>query len=201
MMSDEEKGESMGEVIRIDAGRIRDHLGEMVRGTVEEALNAMLDAEAEALCGASRYERTEGRRDYRTGHYTRRLQTKAGEVNLQVAKLRRLPFEAAIMEPYRRRGSSVEEALIEMSLVESPATSDISAAKPCAGRRPPEYSFTPLLPSVHPDMTRCLQEWAHARQDPREGRLAFPYVMYGLTCSGSCRARSFTRTVSDTGLD
>ena len=26
---------------------IRDHLGEMVRGTVEEALNAMLDAEAE----------------------------------------------------------------------------------------------------------------------------------------------------------
>ena len=46
-MSDEPKGESMGQVIRIDEGRIRDHLGEMVRGTVEEALNAMLDAEAD----------------------------------------------------------------------------------------------------------------------------------------------------------
>jgi putative transposase len=37
----------MGQVIQIDEGRIRDHLGEMVRGTVEEALNAMLDAEAD----------------------------------------------------------------------------------------------------------------------------------------------------------
>jgi transposase-like protein len=38
-----------------------DHLGEMVRGTAEEALNAMLDAEAEQLCGAGRYERSQAR--------------------------------------------------------------------------------------------------------------------------------------------
>ena len=37
----------MGQVIQIDEGQIRDHLGEMVRGTVEETLNAMLDAEAD----------------------------------------------------------------------------------------------------------------------------------------------------------
>jgi hypothetical protein len=41
----------MGQVIQIDEARIRDHLGEMVRGTVEEPLNAMLDAEADQLCG------------------------------------------------------------------------------------------------------------------------------------------------------
>jgi hypothetical protein len=40
----------MGQVIQIDEARIRDHLGEMVRGTVEETLNAMLDAEADQLC-------------------------------------------------------------------------------------------------------------------------------------------------------
>ena len=39
-MSDENP---MGQVIQIDEARIRDHLGEMVRGTVEETLNAMLD--------------------------------------------------------------------------------------------------------------------------------------------------------------
>jgi putative transposase len=50
-----EKDDTMGQVIQIDEGRIREHLGEMVRGTVEEALNAMLDAEADALCGAARY--------------------------------------------------------------------------------------------------------------------------------------------------
>ena len=37
-MSDEAKAGPMGQVIRIDEGRIRDHLGEMVWGTVEEVL-------------------------------------------------------------------------------------------------------------------------------------------------------------------
>ena len=55
----------MGQVIQIDeAARIRDHLGEMLRGTVEETLNAMLDAEL-TICGAGRYERTQARQDTR----------------------------------------------------------------------------------------------------------------------------------------
>ncbi len=113
---DEEKDAGMGQVIRIDEARIRDHLGEMVRGTVEEALNAMLDAEADQLCGAGRYERSEGRQNTRAGSYERALHTKAGEVKLKVPKLRRQTFETAIIERYRRRESSVEEALIEMYL-------------------------------------------------------------------------------------
>ncbi len=43
--------------------------------------------------------------------------TKAGVVKLQVPKLRKLPFETAIIERYRRREESFEEALIEMYLV------------------------------------------------------------------------------------
>jgi hypothetical protein len=39
----------------------------MVRGTVEETLNAMLDAEADQLCGAGRYERSQARQDTRAG--------------------------------------------------------------------------------------------------------------------------------------
>ena len=77
-MSDEKP---MGQVIQIDEARIRDHLGEMVRGTVEETLNAMLDAEADGLCGAGRYERNEARQDTRAGSYDRTLQTSAGEVS------------------------------------------------------------------------------------------------------------------------
>lgn len=115
-MTDEDTGKPMGEVIRIDEARIKDHLGEMVRGTVEEALNAMLDAEADALCGAAKYERNEGRKDTRAGSYDRSLHTKAGEVKLKVPKLRRQTFETAIIERYQRRESSVEEALIEMYL-------------------------------------------------------------------------------------
>jgi transposase-like protein len=106
----------LGPVLKIDEGRIREHLDEVVRLTVEETLNALLDAEADHLCGARKYERTEGRKDTRAGSYDRHLQTKAGEVTLTVPKLRNLPFETAIIERYRRRESSVEEALIEMYL-------------------------------------------------------------------------------------
>src|ERR1700722_9017638 len=80
-MSEDDGLKAMGQVIQIDEARIRDHLGEMVRGTVEETLNALLDAEADRLCGAGRYERTQGRQDTRAGSYERSLHTVAGEVN------------------------------------------------------------------------------------------------------------------------
>jgi putative transposase len=86
----------LSQVIQIDEGKIQEHLGEVVRSTVEETLNALLDAEADRLCGAERYERTEARKDTRAGAYERHLQTKAGEVTLKVPKLRTLPFETAI---------------------------------------------------------------------------------------------------------
>jgi len=106
----------LGKVIEIDEARIKDHLGELVRGSVEDTLNTLLEAEADQMCNAARYERTEARRDTRAGTYERKLQTKAGEVNLKMPKLRRQTFETAIIERYRRREASVEEALIEMYL-------------------------------------------------------------------------------------
>jgi len=106
----------LSNVITIDDERIKSHLDRVVRGSVEETLNALLDAEADRLCNAQRYERTEARRDTRAGHYERKLQTKAGEVELRIPKLRVQTFETAIIERYRRRESSVEEALIEMYL-------------------------------------------------------------------------------------
>src|SRR5882672_10306191 len=115
-MEEDSKGTGLSNVIRIDDERVREHLGHIVRGTVEETLNAMLEAEADRLCNAGRYERTAARRDQRAGSYDRTLQTSAGEVNLKVPKLRRQTFETAIIERYRRRESSVEEALIEMYL-------------------------------------------------------------------------------------
>jgi putative transposase len=59
------------------------NLDRVVRGTVEETLNALLEAGAHRFCNAQRYERSEARRDTRAGHYERKLQTKAGEVRLK----------------------------------------------------------------------------------------------------------------------
>src|SRR6266566_4974080 len=48
----------LNNVITIDDERIKSHLDRVVRGTVEETLNALLDAEADRLCNAQRYERS-----------------------------------------------------------------------------------------------------------------------------------------------
>lgn len=106
----------MADIIQLNQAEIKSQLGDLVRQSVEDTLNAMLDAEADQITQAHRYERTEKRLDTRAGHYNRKLATKAGEVTLKVPKLRNLPFETAIIERYKRREESVEEALIEMYL-------------------------------------------------------------------------------------
>ena len=66
----------LGNVITIDDERIENYLDRVVRGSVQETLNALLDAEADRLCNAQREERSEARRDTRAGRYERKLQTK-----------------------------------------------------------------------------------------------------------------------------
>jgi len=48
----------LDQVIQIDTQKVREHLGGIVRGTVEQTLNALRDAQAEQLCQAQRYERS-----------------------------------------------------------------------------------------------------------------------------------------------
>jgi len=163
----EESGVGGDAIVRINEGEIRSHLDQVVRGTVEETLNALLDAEADQLCGAGRYERSPDRVDTRAGHYKRKLHTKAGEVELSVPKLRRLPFETAIIERYRRRESSVEEALMEMYLagVSVRRVEDITQA--LWGTRVSPGTVSKLNQKLY----KRIEEW---RNRPIEGE--YPYV-------------------------
>lgn len=103
-------------IVTVDEESLRKDIKNLVRKTVEETLNALLDEEASELVGAGRYERTAGREAYRSGHYARKLVTGAGEVELNVPKLRGATFQTAVIERYRRRETSVEEAIVEMYL-------------------------------------------------------------------------------------
>ncbi len=154
-------------VIRIDESEIRAHLDEMVRGTVEETLNALLDAEADDLCGAQRYQRSPERVDTRAGHYDRKLQTKAGKVTVKMPKLRRQTFETAIIERYRRREVSVEEAIVQMYLagVSVRRVEDITEA--LWGTRVSSGTVSKLNQKVY----KHIERW---RTAPLEG--SFPYV-------------------------
>lgn len=116
MSNTKERGKKKLSVLAVDESELRGHVAEVVRQSVEDTLNGLLDAEADTLCQARRYERNERRASTRSGSYQRELQTTSGTVRLNVPKLRHVPFETAIIERYRRRESSVEEALVEMYL-------------------------------------------------------------------------------------
>jgi len=77
----------------VDEGRVKSFLEEKMRGTIEEMMNQLLDAEADALCQAQKYQRTPERQTTRSGSYQRKLHTTVGEVNLKMPRLRAFPFE------------------------------------------------------------------------------------------------------------
>ena len=104
------------EIIQFDQAMFETKLDAMVRDKVEQIVNAMLDEEADQLVGAGPYERTDERAAYRAGHYERGFTTTSGQVTLKMPKLKGMRFATAVIERYKRRETSVEEAIIEMHL-------------------------------------------------------------------------------------
>ena len=116
------------QILQVDENMLETKLDRLVSEKVEQLLNAMLDAEADEITGAARYERSGERRAYRAGHYERNLTVKAGTMTLKVPKLKGALFESAVIERYRRREESVEEAGCARSLAQM-----WSARSPTAG--------------------------------------------------------------------
>ena len=75
-------------IVSVDEETLKGDLRELVRKTVQDTINALLEEEADEMVGAESYERTAGREAYRSGHYKRKLVTTSGEVVLDVPKLR-----------------------------------------------------------------------------------------------------------------
>jgi transposase-like protein len=155
------------EIIQFDQAMFETKLDTMVREKVERIVNAMLDAEADEIANAARYERTGGRKAYRAGHYERKLTAKAGRLALKVPKLKGAVFESAVIERYRRREQSVEESLIDMYLagVSTRQVDDISQL--LWGDRMPSQTLSDKLKKVYED----IDSW---RTRPLESE--YPYV-------------------------
>jgi transposase-like protein len=94
--------------------------------------------------------------------------TQAGEVELKVPRLGSLPFETQIIERYRRRESSVEEALVEMYLagVSVRRVEDVTEA--LWGTRVSSSTVSELNKKIY----ERIEQW---RMRPLEGE--HPYVM------------------------
>lgn len=151
------------QILQVDENMLETRLDRLVSEKVEQLLNA----EADEITGAARYERTGDRKAYRVGHYERDLTVKAGTVTLKVPKLKGALFESAVIERYRRREQSVEEALIDMYLagVSTRQVDDISRL--LWGERMPPQTLSDKLRKVYDQ----IDEW---RNRPLGGE--YPYV-------------------------
>lgn len=63
-------------------------LDRVVREKVEQTIDLMLDAEADRIANAARYERSGDGKAFRAGHYDRHLTAKAGGLSLKILKLK-----------------------------------------------------------------------------------------------------------------
>ncbi|KAB5967313.1 IS256 family transposase, partial [Bifidobacterium adolescentis] len=154
-------------IIQFDDAMFESKLDALVRIKVEQTINAMLDAEADEITNAARYERKTDRKAFRAGHYERTLTAKAGKLSLKVPKLKGALFESAVIERYRRRESSVEEALRDMYLagVSTRRVDDISQL--LWGERMPSQTLSDKLKKIYKE----IDQW---RTRPLESE--YPYV-------------------------
>lgn len=154
-------------IVSFDKEAVKSELRELVRKTIEETINAMLDEEADRLVGAGPYERTDERAAYRAGHYERGFTTTSGQVTLRMPKLKGMRFATAVIERCKRRETSVEEAVVEMHLagVSTRRIEDVSEALRGAGVSAGTVS------NPNEKASKAVEEW-RSRPPSRE----HPYV-------------------------
>lgn len=85
-------------VEELGGDRVRDLFRELLQGALQE----LIDAELTEAIGAAPHERTDTRTNHRNGGRPRLLSTPAGDVQLQIPKVRVGSFFPSLLEPRRR---------------------------------------------------------------------------------------------------
>lgn len=159
--------ESPRALVGLNAPEVEKWLSERIRQGVEDLLNGLLQEEVEQFVGAGKYERTGNRRGYRSGSYERQYQTRVGDVKIKMPQTKLIPFSSEVIERYRRREASVEEALIEMYLagVSTRRVQDITEALFDSAVKPSTVS------RLNQQVYEKLEAWRQRRLES-----AFPFV-------------------------
>jgi putative transposase len=89
---------------------LRDEHADVIRESVRAVAQELMEAEISELIGAERGERTEDRATYRNGYRPRRWDTRAGEIELQIPKIRQGSYFPSFLRPRKRS----EQALVSV---------------------------------------------------------------------------------------
>jgi putative transposase len=146
-------------------GQQEDFLRRMVEGMVQQVLEGEMDEALQAL----KSERTEGRRGYRSGYYSRGLVTRVGRLELRVPQDREGHFSTQVFERYQRSEKALVLAMAEM-YIQGVSTRKVKAiTEELCG-----HSFSASTVSeITQKLDGQLKEFAHRDLDGEE----YPYLV------------------------
>jgi transposase-like protein len=145
---------------------LRDEHADVIRESVRAVAQELMEAEVSELIGAERGERTEDRATHRNGYRPRRWDTRAGEIELQIPKIRQGSYFPSFLQP-RKRSEQALVSVVQQAYVCGVSTRRVDQLVESLGLR--------ISRSEVSRISGLLDEQVQAfRQRPLEGR--YPYV-------------------------
>jgi transposase-like protein len=140
---------------------------DFLRQGMELLAQMMIEAEATEQIGAGKYERTDARQNYRNGSRSRRWETRVGELDLAIPKLRQGSFFPSLLDP-RRPAEKALLSVVQEAYVKGVSTRKVDALAQALGLDGMDKS----------KVSRICKELDQAVQEFRERPLAasYPYV-------------------------
>jgi transposase-like protein len=145
---------------------LRDEHADVIRESVKVVAQEMMEAEVSDLIGAQHGERSEDRATHRNGYRSRRWDTRAGEIELQIPKLRQGSYFPSFLQP-RKRSEQALVSVVQQAYVCGVSTRRVDQLVESLGLR--------ISKSEVSRIAGLLDEQVEAfRQRPLEGR--YPYL-------------------------
>ena len=147
---------------------------DVFRRLLQAGLQDLVDAEAAAVIGAGRYERTPQRTNRRNGTRPKTVATTAGEVELAIPKLRTGSFFPSLLHP-RRRVDKALYAVICSAWIEGVSTRKVDDLVRALGNE------SGISRSTVSRICKEIDEGVHEFLSRRLDRTWFPYVFVDAT--------------------
>ncbi len=145
---------------------LRDEHGDVIRESVRAVARELMEAEVSELIGAERGERTEDRATHRNGYRPRRWDTRAGEIELQIPKLRQGSYFPSFLQP-RKRSEQALVSVVQQAYVCGVSTRRVDQLVESLGLRISKSEVSRIAGLLDEQVTAF-------RERPLEGR--YPYL-------------------------
>ena len=145
---------------------LRDEHGDVIRESVRAVAQELMESEVSELIGAQLGERTEDRATHRNGYRPRRWDTRAGEIELQIPKIRQGSYFPSFLQP-RKRSEQALVSVVQQAYVCGVSTRRVDQLVESLGLRISKSEVSRIAGLLDEQVTAF-------RERPLEGR--YPYL-------------------------